>query len=282
MKRRLISIILLGALLSTALLATPLAVAAEEPIQLVTEYSKLEGNSGDNFEFEVRILYTGNETLVFDLSATGPQYWMLSISPSYPKDKRIQNVRIEPFQTSPETIAIQVSTPFWLTTEPGDYDITLQVSSGEISESITMQAVITARHAIDITPVGGLYSTDAEAGKDTVFALELTNSGTAPVNNVKFSSRKPDGWEISFLPDGITTVGARDSVTVDATIQPPEKAISGDYLITLETSAEEVSSSPVSVRVSVETRPIWGWVGIIIIVIVVAILGFGILRFSRR
>ena len=69
---------------------------------------------------------------------------------------------------------------------------------------------------------------------------------------------------------------------MDVSITPPEKAISGDYMITLETQSQQVFGSNIKVRVSVETRAIWGWVGVIIIVLVVVVMGYFIMRFSRR
>jgi len=177
---------------------------------------------------------------------------------------------------------IKAATPFWLTTEPGTYDINLEVSSDNIKASITVQAVITARYGLDITPVGEIYSTTAQADKDTAFAIEVTNSGTDTINNIKFSSQKPDGWTIDFTPDTITALDADESQTVDVNIRPPEKAISGDYLITLATSSKEVTNRDIQVRVSVETASVWGWTGVIIIVLVVVALGFVIMRFSRR
>jgi ABC-2 type transport system ATP-binding protein len=93
---------------------------------------------------------------------------------------------------------------------------------------------------------------------------------------------KPPGWEITFSPDGADTLAAQETLMVDATITPPDKAISGDYMITLETKSQQVFGSNVKVRISVETRAVWGWVGIIIIVLVVVALGYFIMRFSRR
>jgi len=279
MKNRLISTALILILSCVMLLAVPLTVAAADELELITDYTKIEGTSGDSFEFEIKVTYTGEEARVFDLSVTGPQYWSLSVSPAYPKEKLIQDIRIEPGN---ETLLIHASTPFWLVTEPGNYDLTLEVSSGELRESITVQAVVTARYALSVNPPSGIYSTEGQAGKDTIYSLEIKNTGTDTLNNIKFSSDKPNGWEITFAPDGADSLAAQESITVDATITPPDKAISGDYMITLETQSQQVFGSNVKVRISVETRAVWGWVGVIIIVLVVIALGYFIMRFSRR
>jgi uncharacterized membrane protein len=279
MKNRLISTALILVLSCVMLLALPLTVTAADELELTTDYTRVEGTSRDSFEFEVRVNYTGDEARVFDLAATGPQNWAVSVSPSYPKDKLIQDIRLEP---GIETLVIQASTPPWLITEPGDYDLTLEISSGDLRESITVQAVITARYAINVTPPTGIYSTEGQSGKATAYTLEVKNTGTAELNNIRFSSNKPQGWEITFTPDGADTLGAQETMTVDVSITPPEKAISGDYMVTLETQSQQVFGSNIQVRVSVETRAVWGWVGVIIIVLVVIVLGYFIMRFSRR
>lgn len=282
MKRRIILTALMLVFSGVLALAPPVAVAAQSELELVTDYSKLEGGSGDSFEFEIKLKYSGDEIRVFDLNVTGPQHWVISLSPSYPKDKRIQSIRLVPGSAVSDTVVIQAATPFWLTTEPGTYDINLAVSSDNISASIIVQAVITARYGMDITPAGEIYSTTAQADKDTAFAVNLTNSGTDTLNNIKFSSQKPDGWTVEFTPDAIAALDAGESQTVDVNIRPPEKAISGDYMITLATSSKEVPNRSMQIRVSVETASVWGWTGIIIILLVVVALGFVIIRFSRR
>ena len=281
MKNRLISTALILVLSCVMLLALPLTVTAADELELVTDYTKIEGTSGDSFEFEVQLKYSGAEARVFDLNVSGPQDWKLSVSPSYPKDKLIQDIRVEAGQPSIETLVVQASTPFWLITEPGDYELTLEVSSGELRQSITVQAVVTARYAISVSPANGVYSTEGQAGKATVYSLEIKNTGTATLNDIKFSSSKPSGWEITFSPSGADALAAQDTMIVDATVIPPEKAISGDYMITLGTQSQQVFGSNIQLRVGVETRAVWGWVGIIIVLVVI-VLGYFILRFSRR
>ena len=136
--------------------------------------------------------------------------------------------------------------------------------------------------AVSVSPPSGIYSTEGQAGKTTVYSIEVRNTGTDTLNNIKFSSDKPQGWEIDFSPDGADSLAAQEAMTVDVSITPPEKAISGDYMITLETQSQQVFGSSIKVRVSVETQAIWGWIGVIIIVLVVIVLGYFIMRFSRR
>ena len=64
-------------------------------------------------------------------------------------------------------------------------------------------------------------------------------------------------------------------------IKPPPKTVAGDYMITLHVSGKQATADKMDVRVTVETPSIWGWVGVIIIVIVVVGLIVVFMRFGR-
>lgn len=251
-----------------------------EKLELTAEHTKLEGISGSSFEFEVFVKFSGQEARTFDLSAVAPQYWAVSISPSYPRDKMIKDIRLEP--NFGETIVVQISTPYWLTVEPGTYDITVTVGDEDLKELITLKVVITARYDLWLGPADGLLNTKVQAGRDNFYTVVVRNRGTATVNNITFSRSKPRDWTISFTPDKISALAAGQERTVEVNITPPTKAIAGDYQITLGSSGSETRASSIEVRVTVETPSIWGWMGVGIIVLVIAGLGFIIMRFSRR
>ena len=134
---------------------------------------------------------------------------------------------------------------------------------------------------MDIVTETERLNTTATAGKDNFFSIEVLNLGTDAIENINFSSTKPSGWTIEFSPDKIDSLSALKSQTVDVNIQPPTETIAGDYMITLRASGEQASES-IEVRVTVETPTIWGWVGVGIIVLVIAGLAYIFMRFSRR
>ena len=275
--------ILLTGLLVVYQPATALAQdedATEPKIELTADYTKLEATSGESFEFEVKLKYEGDEARIFDLEATGPQGWTLYITPSYPKDKRIKDIRLEGFV--PETVLIYAAPPYWLLPEPGEYAITLKAASETITDTIEVTAVITARYALSLLPATERYSTTVKAGKDNFFSIELQNGGSAAIENISFSSTKPEGWTIDFTPEKVDSLEAVQTQTIDVTIKPEAKTIAGDYNVTFRASGKEASADALNVRVTVETPIIWGWTGVGIIILVIAGLAFIILRFGRR
>jgi uncharacterized membrane protein len=272
-------------LLSLILIFPSAVFAQQDKIELTTPYTKLEGISGASFEFEISLNYTGTEARVFNLAATGPQSWATYITPSYPKDQRILDIRLEPAQAGEAAygpkIDVYSAPPSWLKPDPGEYPIKLEVSSGDIVGTIDLTAIVTAKYDMSLTTPDGLLNTKATAGKDNYFAVVMSNTGTAPIDNITFNVNKPSGWTVVLTPDKLDSLPAGTSKTIEANIKPPAKAIAGDYGLLISAEAMQ-RSVDINIRVTVEAPSIWGWVGVIIILLVIAGVAFVFMRFSRR
>jgi len=257
-------------------------VRPEPTIEIAPTYPKLEAVYGAGFEFELDLKYTGIEPREFNLRLTAPEGWTVYTTPQFDTAKRISAIRLEPGYTAGNKIKLLATAPFWPLPEPGDYKITLEAISDEIKGSTELTATITAIYNMALVPTTERYNTTVKAGKDNIFSIEVQNQGTAAIDNITFSSLKPTGWTIEFTPEKIDSLSAIDSKTIDVNIKPPTETIAGDYQITIRTSSEQVSREEVDIRVTVETPTIWGWVGVGIIVLVIAGLAYIFMRFSRR
>jgi len=263
----------------------------EEKIELSTTYLKLEGTARDYFLFKVELMYQGSEVRDFDLEATGPRGWdvhvkELYITPGGELGRRIGSMRLETGMKYPEIVNVMAYPPAWPSPEPGEYTITLEVSSEEISGSIELKAIITAMYSLGLAPVGGLYNTTVTAGKDNYFSIRVENRGTVTINNINLSSDNPRGtvgWTVEFSQNEVDSLAAGDFQTIEVNIKPPSRTIAGDYYpLSLRASGDQVTAERLDIRVTVATPTIWGWVEVGIIVLVVAGLGVIFMRFSRR
>lgn len=255
----------------------------QERLELNATYPTLKAVAGENFVFEVEFYYIGKEARDFNLLTTAPQGWEVYMTPPYEKEKKISAVRLEPLKSAGNKIRVVVSAPFWPLPEPGEYKITLgAVSLDGWEKSIEFKAIITARYTLLLVPATERLDTTAMAGKDNYFSLEVGNLGTAAINNINFSSTKPQGWTIEFTPDKVDLLEAFDSQTIDVNIKPPPETIAGDYSIALRASGEQTASQELAIRVTIETPTVWGWVGVGIIFVVIAGLVVIFMRFSRR
>lgn len=252
----------------------------EEKVELDCMYPVLRGESGESFEFEVKLNYQGNERRRFDLATTVPLGWMALIMSGYP-EKQVSAIEIEPGKTYPETVKVRFSPASREALEPGEYVVTLEVSSGSIKDAIELKAVVTARYEMLLATETGRLNTEVTAGKDTHLSILLVNLGTAAIENINFSSSKPEGWSITFNPDKVESLEPGLTQEVDVVINPPEKTIAGDYAVTLRAESKRLYEK-LEFRVTVLTPTIWGWVGILIVVVVIAGLGVVFWQLGRR
>ena len=263
-----------------------LSININQPsVEIKATYPAVEGIAGASFSFEVEFNYKGEmggDARSFELALTTPERWDAYITPQYQKENKIREITLQPGFAAGTKLLVTVTSPFWPLPEPGEYNITLEAISDEIQGATELTAVITAKYIMSVTPSGELYNTTAKAGRDNYFSIDVSNLGTAPIDNIKFSSVNPSGWSITFTPDKIESLPAIDYQTVELNIKPPTETIAGDYEITIQASGEQASRQEVKLRVTVESPTIWGWVGVGIIVLVIAGLAFVFVRFSRR
>jgi len=285
-----------GALLApTALLAQeeePTVPAIPEILQVNPKFPSMTGAADASFKFEVEFTYRSGEARgkTFDLAVTGPSGWLTYIAEStYKLDSQISAIFLEPYSVKQPVVVVAVA-PFWLYPEPGDYPIELRVSSGELSDMVTLTATITARYGLSAETTSGRLNTKTTAGKATTFGVKLTNTGTAPLDKVTMSSTKPSGigneeWEVVFEPASIEKLAPGDETEIQVSVTPPPNTVAGDYMVTLNYSGEPaLSSAPPSlaIRVSVGTRTTWGLVGALIVVLVVGGLVWAFRKYGRR
>ena len=289
MKKRLLAFGILMVCLITLLPLSPvLAQDDEAVIELTADYYTLEIVSGASVDFTVQLEYTGTEARVFDLTATGPADWTVSITPAYPRDQQIRDIRMEPpaeeQSSSKSQIVVSAAPVSYITPELGEYPITLEVSSGDLQAPIEFTAVVTSIPAIYdmyLTTADGVLSTSAQAGKDNYVTIAVANSGTGDIDNIGLSTNKPKGWTVELSLTNINSVASGDFQTVEMNIKPPADAISGDYEIVVRASGTQAQDN-LEIRVTVKTSAIWGWVGLGIIALVIVGLAVIFMRFGRR
>ncbi len=289
MKRRLIAFGVLMVCLMTLLPLSPvLAQDDDATIELTADYYTLEIVSGQSVDFTIQVKYTGTEARVFDLTATGPADWTTSITPSYPRDRQIRDIRMEPpaggESATVEEIVVTSTPDAWITPELGDYPITVEISSGDLQASIEFTAVVTsvpASYTMYLSTPDSVLSTAARAGEENPFAIVIINSGTGDIDSISLSTNKPSGWAVELSPTNINSITAGNYQTVEMNIKPPTDAIAGDYEIVVRAAGTQASDS-LEIRVTVRTSALWGWVGISIIILVIAALFLIFMRFSRR
>jgi len=265
----------------------PAAEKPQEQIKLNCKYPVLSATAGSNYEFEVELLYTGGEMpRDFELKATVPDGFTYQITRTYGGGANIAAIQLDPKKTFPETVKIIVAPYSWIALMPGEYEVKMEATSGTVTGSIDLKAVVTAVYKLTLDTSQGTLNTQVTAGKDNYFSFKVTNSGTAALDKINFSQSVrggPSGWSVTFDPKNIESLPVDSEREVQVNIKPPEKTIAGDYEITITATTEANNASDnFDLRVTVLTPTIWGWVGIAIVVIVVIGLIAMFWRLGRR
>jgi uncharacterized membrane protein len=261
--------------------------AEEEDIILDSKYPVVSSYAGSYFSWDVDLTYIGGESpKVFDLNVTVPEGFLYTIGPGYGESGEIKAIRLDPERSYPESVKVTMRSYVWVVPDPGNYDVVVEVSSGEIKSDIKLTAVVTAKYDLDMEPTTGRFNTEVTPGKDNFYKIDVINSGSADIDKIIFSSKvrgTPPGWSITFNPEKIEVLKMGDTREVEVNIKPASKTIAGDYMVNISCEPEAKNAfGNAEIRVTVLTPTIWGWVGVGIVVLVVIGLVFLFLRLGRR
>jgi uncharacterized membrane protein len=243
------------------------AEVAEE-IVVTTSYPVLQGQTDAKFEFSLEVNNKSESDKNFNLSAQVPAKWEVNFKPAY-EQKQISSIRVKGSQS--QTVTVEV-TPSKDATS-GSFPITVWIASGEKKAEVKLTVILTGIYKLEAGTPTGLLSLEAIAGKPAIMSLFVKNTGSAVNRNIGFSSFKPENWKVEFKPEKVDALEPGALKQVEVTITPAGQALVGDYSVGISVDGEKGSSKTVEMRVSVKTSAAWGWIGIIIIVLVIAGLG---------
>ena len=247
-----------------------------EGVKILTSYPVLRGPTDAKFEFSLEVENKIDKDGIFNLTAQGPENWEINFKPAY-EDKFISSLRLKANQS--QTVAVEVK-PYPLA-EPGEYPILVKVSSSEAKGEVQLKVALTGTYKMDVGTANGLLSVNATRGKQANISVYIKNSGSAPLSNVHFLSLKPENWKVEFKPEKIESVAPQELKQIEVDITPAEQALVGDYSVGLSAEAGKASKN-IELRVTVRASTAWGWIGIGVIVFVVAGLVFLFIRLGRR
>ena len=76
----------------------------------------------------------------------------------------------------------------------------------------------------------GLLSARAVAAQQSSIPIVVTNTGTAPADNVALAATAPTGWKVTFEPSTIDRLVPGKDTEVQALVTPSDKSLAGDYM----------------------------------------------------
>jgi uncharacterized membrane protein len=257
-------------------LAVTIAKDLPAKLTLTPQLPELRGTSKSSFEYQLSIKNDSGKKLTVSLAADAPQNFDTSFTEQY-GSQELNAVPIDAGQS--KDVKLKVRPPS--TIGAGKYKVTARVAAEDANVTADLGLDVTGQPKIDIAGRDGLLSARAEAGKDRTIPIVLTNTGTAPAEDIELSGTAPTGWKVTFDPKTVDRIAPNENKEVQATVTPTDKAIAGDYVATIRANWRGDSAAQ-TFRVAVTTSTLWGIVGVGIIGAALLVMVGAIARFGRR
>lgn len=235
----------------------------------------IKGSPTTTFRYNATLKNDGDEEVTVNLAADTPDGFLTKFIlsgqevTSFPLDanqSKTINIELDPI--------VDISA--------GSYPFMVYASGGDLQADLNLTAEVTGQQNLSITGLDGRLSGKANAGTDTTLQVLVSNTGTAAAQGVEMNSTAPTGWTVSFDPDVIPEIPAGDQVEVTAKIRPAEKAVAGDYMVTVRAQPADGANKTADFRITVSTSTLWGIAGIALIAVAVGVVALAVMRFGRR
>jgi uncharacterized membrane protein len=244
-------------------------------ITLTSDFPQLSGAPTSTFSYSVTLANTGTQKETYTLAGQGPDGWTVSVHPS--SNAQALTDTIDGGAT--DTLSVTAQPPSSI--PAGAYPLQVTASSGGQSANAALEADVTGTPGLTLGTPNQVLNASITAGSTGAISLVVTNSGSTVLQAVTVTASSPTGWTTTFAPTSIATIQPGASDTVVATVKPSSDALAGDYDVTFTATGGSATSN-VDIRTTVQTSPLWGFIGIALIVLVILALGWVFRRFGRR
>jgi uncharacterized membrane protein len=252
-------------------------------ITLTTPSPTLTGSSDSPFTFDLTLTNGSAEDQTVSATAT-------TQSPGWTITTKLAQANAASTVVkagSTTTITVTATPPDNAPAGQTKIDVTATAGTKTITGQLGI--VITGSYSLTLATPNDLVSAHGPAGSGTTQQVVITNTGTAPLTNVKLTATKPTNWDVTFdaQDSTVASIPVNQSVTVTATIKPSGEAVTGDYKVTISAASEATegataANGDLAMTFTVETSPIWLLAGFALIVVILAALFYVFRTYGRR
>jgi uncharacterized repeat protein (TIGR01451 family) len=257
-------------------IAVTLAQKLPAKLKVDTALPALRGTSKSSFEYQLTIKNDSGRNLTVSFTAQAPKNFETSFTEAY-GSKELSSVAIEAGKS--KDVKLKVRPPS--TVDAGTYPVSVTVSAEGATAKTDVSLEIIGQPRLSISGRDGLLSMRAEAGQQSTFPIIVSNTGSAPADDIELSGSAPSGWKLEFNPKTIAKIEPGKDAEAQALVTPTEKSLAGDYQTTLRAASRGETASS-QVRVTVVTSTVWGIAGVGIIAAALLIMVGAVVRFGRR
>jgi uncharacterized membrane protein len=264
-----------GSITATLPLSVRVNVGGGGSVAMTADYPSLKGTASQTYTFSLSLSNDTPEDLTFSLAAQGPDGWTVTAKPT--GQSQAASAVVKAGESS--TISVEADPPS--DAAAGDYPIQVSATAGDQTANQQVGVTITGNYRMTVTTPDQRLSASGGAGSTINQTVRIENDGSAPLTNVTFDKTAPSKWDVTFTPATVDSIAAGSYQDVTAAIQPAGDAIAGDYVVTISAKSAE-SSGNADFRITVETSPLWGIVGLVLIAAILGGLVWIFRTYGRR
>jgi uncharacterized membrane protein len=259
----------------------PISVRVNEEaagdISLTTTTPTLTGATDADFSFDLEFSNDTAQDVTVSVAATGEPGW--DVSAELTGEDQAASAVVEAGAT--QNVNVTATAP--ADAPAGIYPIQVTATAGDRTATADLGIEITGSYSMTLSTPNDVLSASGSAGSPTSQAFEITNTGTAPLTEVALTASPPTNWEVTFDPETLPTIEPGQVGTITASIVPSSEAVAGDYVLTVDAAAAESGATDeAQIRFTVETSPIWAFVGLAIIALILGGLFYVFRTYGRR
>jgi uncharacterized membrane protein len=261
-----------------ATLPIAVALAKELPAKLTvtSKLPSLRGSPKSNFEYALTIKNDSGRNLVASFAAAAPANFETSFTEAY-GTQELSSIPIEAGQS--KDIKLKVRPPG--TIDAGHFPVKVTVNAEDASAEADLALDVVGQPQLQLSGRDGLLSARAVAAQQSSIPVVVTNTGTAPADNIALAATAPSGWKVTFEPATIDRLVPGKDAEAQALVTPSDKSLAGDYQLSVRATSRGESASS-QFRVTVNTSTVWGMAGAGVIGIALLLMLGAVARFGRR
>jgi uncharacterized membrane protein len=261
-----------------ATLPLAISLAKELPAKLTvtSQLPSLRGSPKSNFEYTLSIKNDSGRDLTASFAAQAPDNFATSFTEAY-GTQELSSIPIPAGQS--KDIKLKVRPPS--TIDAGHFPVAVTVKAEDATAKTELALDIQGEPQLQVSGRDGLLSARAVAAQQSSIPVVVTNSGTAPAENIELNASAPSGWKLTFEPASIDRLVPGKDTEVQALVTPSDKSLAGDYQVAVRANSRGESASS-QFRITVATSTVWGMAGAGVIGVALLLMLGAVARFGRR
>ena len=177
---------------------------------------ELRGSASSSFEYTLTVKNDSGKKLLVSLAADAPRNFDTSFTEAY-GSQQLTAVPIEAGKS--KDVKLKVTPPDTRRCRPLRA-CRCKVAAEGAKASTKVALDVTGQPKLSLAGREGLLSASATAGSETSVPVIVTNTGTAPAENIQLSASAPTGWKVTFSPKTIDRIAPNQHKEVHAPYPP--------------------------------------------------------------